>query len=251
MTIPAGGRAVIFGENAATYDETRPAYPKAVWDHVLARAEVVRAVEVGAGTGIATASFAAVGRKIICIEPSAEMAQLLEEKRLPDVEVVVADFETWTAGLEPVDLVYAAQAWHWIDPGIGYEKARGLLRPGGVLALMWNVPLNRYEGLESVYEQYAPEVLAEQDARIKKRDRSDWADDLGANGFSEVDRFVYPWTIDLSPSELAALYSTYSDHMLIPESRRRQLLRALEMAVEDVGGSVEVAYESRVFSGRK
>src|SRR5262249_35122166 len=52
------------------------------------------------------------------------------------VTVVNADFETWqpTAG-EALGLVFAATAWHWIDPAVKYRKAASLLRPGGHLAL--------------------------------------------------------------------------------------------------------------------
>jgi SAM-dependent methyltransferase len=52
----------------------------------------------------------------------------------PAVEVAVADFETWP-GAGPFDLVFAATAWHWVDPATGLRRARALLRPGGHLAI--------------------------------------------------------------------------------------------------------------------
>jgi SAM-dependent methyltransferase len=51
------------------------------------------------------------------------------------VEVIEAAFETWRPpGVAAFDLVFAATAWHWIDPAVKYRRAWDLLRPGGHLA---------------------------------------------------------------------------------------------------------------------
>ena len=65
---------------ADLYDHARPSYPSALVDDVLdyagaVAAATVRALEVGAGTGKATALFAARGLNVLAIEPSAEMAR--------------------------------------------------------------------------------------------------------------------------------------------------------------------------------
>jgi trans-aconitate methyltransferase len=56
----------------------------------------------------------------------------------PHVTIIQSSFETWhpPAG-ERFDLVFAATAWHWIDPALRYQRAWQLLRPGGHLAF-WN-----------------------------------------------------------------------------------------------------------------
>lgn len=44
-------------------------------------------------------------------------------------------FETWQPPLgQRFDLVFAATAWHWIDPAVRYQRAFDFLRPGGHLA---------------------------------------------------------------------------------------------------------------------
>ena len=50
------------------------------------------------------------------------------------VEIEVSPFETWEGERESFDLVFAATAWHWIDPAVHNAKAHRLLRPGGHLA---------------------------------------------------------------------------------------------------------------------
>jgi SAM-dependent methyltransferase len=247
MTDPA--RAVIFGRDAAKYERHRPDYPPEAVTHILGLVDTRNALEVGAGTGKATAAFAKPDLALVCLEPSAGMAEVLREKGLPGVEVVEATFEDWDGPAASFDLIYAAQAWHWVDPAAGFEKARRLLRPGGALALMWNVPVDRYGRFEHVYRDHAPELLGERDDRILKRDTVTWLEDLDDAGFGDIFRFTHIWSERLTGADMSALYSTYSDHMMLPEPRRSELLAALEETVDEQGGA-EIRYRTEVFSGK-
>lgn len=242
-------RAVIFGDEAAAYDRYRPRYPAASIDHVLGLTDVGSAVEVGAGTGIATADLARPGVEVLCLEPSAEMAGILRSRNLVGVRIEVTTFEDWEGQDDSVDLIYAAQAWHWVDPDTSYDKARRVLRPGGALALMWNVPLDRYEQFRPVYEELAPSVLAENDGRIQKRDGGGWELELRSGGFDDVHVAVFDWAQELNADEFCDLHATYSDHMMLPHDQRARLLDALHEAVESGGGRATIEYQTRVFSG--
>lgn len=244
------GRAVIFGDDAATYERSRPGYPREVAAHVAGLVNARTAVEVGSGTGKATEVFARPDLRLICVEPSAEMTEVLVAKNLPGVEVVVSTFEDWVGPDEPVDLMFAAQTWHWVNRTTGYDHARSMLRSGGMLALIWNIPQDRYGVFRDVYARHAPELLIEQDQRIRRRDAHDWAADLTRAGFEDAGRFVVEWSQELRAPEVRALYSTYSDHMMLPEPIRTALLDDLEGAVQGIGGSVSIEYRSVVFSGR-
>lgn len=244
-------RSVIFGRQADVYDAARPSYPEAAISHMRDLVEARTAVEVGAGTGKATVALARAGLSLTCLEPSPEMAALLESKRLPGVEVLVTTFEDWAGDEGSWDLVYAAQAWHWVDHGTAYERTLALLRPGGVLALMWNIPHDRYGMFEDVYSEHAPELLAERDRRIHKRDSVTWGDDMTGAGFGDVQRFTHHWDDTLTARQLRHLYSTYSDHMLLRPDVREHLLDALEADVERRGGTIDLSYRTEVFSGRK
>lgn len=243
------GRAVIFGDDAVTYDLHRPGYPAEAIAHILGLVTTSTTLEVGAGTGKATADIARDGLDLICLEPSPAMAETLRGKNLPGVEVVEASFEDWQGPKGSFDLIYAAQAWHWVDRSTAYAKALRLLRPGGALALMWNIPKARYAGFEHVYSAHAPHLLAEHDERIKRRDTHDWTADMTAAGFGGTGLFTHDWSERLTASGLPALYSTYSDHMMLPEPTRSDLLAGLEATVARMGGAT-VEYRTVVFTGR-
>lgn len=244
-------RAVIFGRDAETYDDSRPSYPAEAIGHVVSLVDATDALEVGAGTGKATQAIARDGLHLTCIEPSPQMAALLESKRLPGVSVEVSTFEEWNGAAESVDLIYAAQAWHWVDRDTGFDKALSLLRPGGALALLWNIPLDRYGLHPSAYARYAPHLLDERDERIKRRDEHDWSADMDEKGFVDTTRLVHRWAEEMTSERYRALYSTYSDHMMLEEPARTGLLDELAADVEGWGGTATVEYRTEVFSGRK
>jgi len=242
-------RAVVFGRDAAAYERSRPGYPAEAISHLTGLVDARRVVEIGAGTGKATQDVARAGLDLTCLEPSAEMAALLEAKRLPGVRVAVTTFEDWEVGPGTFDLVYAAQSWHWVDRSTGHDKARSVLVDGGALALMWNIQADRYQ-FQEVYSEHAPELVHEEDERVARRDSHDWREDLREAGFTDLQRFTHHWSEQLTAARYRSLYSTYSDHVMLPEPARSRLLDGLERAVAEAGGSTLVAYRTEVFSGR-
>src|SRR3954451_4039082 len=110
---------------AAIYHAARPAYPDALVDVLVALSGLApadRVLEVGAGTGIATAALAARGLALVAVERAPELAAVA---RAPlagsSVEVLTGPFET-----TPDDGTFAAvvafSAFHWIDPETRYQR---------------------------------------------------------------------------------------------------------------------------------
>ena len=56
----------------------------------------------------------------------------------PRVAIVNARFEDFDPAGAAFNMVFAAAAWHWIDPEVRYAKAASVLKPGGVLAFTWS-----------------------------------------------------------------------------------------------------------------
>ncbi|MFD5006740.1 class I SAM-dependent methyltransferase [Streptomyces mutabilis] len=134
-------RAHSFNAAAAQYAANRPSYPPALFDALeeLAGRPLAgsRVVDVGAGTGIATARLHARGAHVIAVEPGAGMAAELR-RTLPDVPLVRGKGDALPLADHSADLLTYAQAWHWTDPALAVPEALRVLRPGGALALWWN-----------------------------------------------------------------------------------------------------------------
>ena len=137
MSSPDGSE---FDAVAADYEEVRDSYPAALVDAACGRARLApgaRVVEVGCGTGQLTKDLALRGLVVDAVDRG---ARLVERARARsdghDVRFHVARFEDVALPEASYDAVFSATAFHWIDPAAGWTKAAGLLRPGGVLALL-------------------------------------------------------------------------------------------------------------------
>ncbi len=95
-----------------------------------------RAIEVGAGTGIATGPLADRGLLVTALEPSPAMAAVAAHKLGDRTTIVSQRFEDWLPS-ESFDLLVACNAWHWIHPMVGLKRMDGALHPGSTLALAW------------------------------------------------------------------------------------------------------------------
>jgi SAM-dependent methyltransferase len=133
-------RRDVFGEAVNEYANARPGYPDEMVDDVLSYADPVSEIlEVGAGTGKATMSFAARGIAMTCLEPDPRMAAKLAQEvaSFPHVTIEITRLENYSRPLA-FDALIAAQSWHWIDPARRWDLAHEALREGGTVALFWN-----------------------------------------------------------------------------------------------------------------
>ena len=125
-----------FGPVAAAYDRGRPGYPResAAWLVGRDRAQVL---ELGAGTGKLTAELVALGHDVHATDPDEAMLAILTE-RVPEARTSVAAAEELPLADRSVDVVVAAQAFHWFDLDRALPEIARVLRPGGHLSLVWN-----------------------------------------------------------------------------------------------------------------
>jgi SAM-dependent methyltransferase len=239
---------LIFGEVAEDYARARPSYPDALVADVAALAGGADALEVGAGTGKATAAFVARGLRVTAVEPSPEMAAV-GRRLVPAAEWVVSGIEDFASEAR-FDLVYAAQAWHWVDPARGFARAHAALRPGGLLALFWNRGEDgsgelRRE-LDAAYARLAPELSGGGGGR-----GTDHAAAIRASGlFGAVEERRYAWAERRTAESYVRLMSTSSHHRLLPDGRRAALLDAIARAIAAHGGTIEIAYETELYLAR-
>jgi SAM-dependent methyltransferase len=128
-----------FGEQASDYDRYRPRYPESVFDDIVTIAGIgpgAMAIEIGAGTGIATEPLVERGLAVTAIEPSAEMAAVAKAKLADRAQIFVDRFEDYQTS-RSVQLVASFNAWHWVDPTMAVDSVAELIESNGFLALIW------------------------------------------------------------------------------------------------------------------
>ncbi|MGI5377272.1 class I SAM-dependent methyltransferase [Streptomyces sp. CA-251387] len=142
MTAPSHtARARSFNAAAAQYAANRPSYPPALFDAIEDLADRplpgARVIDVGAGTGIATALLRGRGADVLAVEPGDGMAAQFRQTH-PDIPIVRGNGNALPVATASADFITYAQAWHWTDPTRSAPEALRVLRPGGALALWWN-----------------------------------------------------------------------------------------------------------------
>jgi SAM-dependent methyltransferase len=136
------------------------------------------------------------------------------------VEVIEAAFETWRPpGLDAFDLVFAATAWHWLDPAVKYQRAWELLRPGRHLAF-WGAthvfPAGGdrfFRDIQDVYDEI-DEGLPAGASWPQPGELPDEAAGIEASGlFEQVTVRQFDWDVSYSAEEYVRLLDTFSGHI--------------------------------------
>jgi SAM-dependent methyltransferase len=245
-------RAESFGEVAERYERTRPSYPEGLVDELLADGPA-NVLDLGCGTGKAAALLRERGCEVLGVEPDARMASVAMRK---GIEVEIASFESWQPRGRRFDLVTSGQAWHWIDPALGLPKAAHVLRPGGRLAVFWNVgvpPPALKAQLDPIYRRFAP--AAERHSVLLGNAEHRTNTIAGVVGefdalFAQPRAQSWTWTQRYSASAWRELLLTHSDHRTLEPGAREALLEAVESALQDAGGEFEMTYETHLVSMR-
>lgn len=248
-----------FDTVAGLYDEYRPEYPQELVNRIieLSRLPIDGSIlEIGSGTGKATRLFARRGYAVHCIEPGANLAAVAARnlKDHPQITFEITRFEDWQERLASFDLVMSAQAFHWVPGEVGYPKTARALKPGGSLALFWNMHADLHgqisTELEDIYRKVAPELDSPQNV-IEEiiQERSEEISRSGCFGPLTILRF--PWSRMYQTSDYIGLLNTYSDHIRLPAQTRQRLFEEIAGVIDAHGGSIERKYLAVLYIAQK
>ncbi|MBX3180756.1 MAG: class I SAM-dependent methyltransferase [Candidatus Hydrogenedentes bacterium] len=146
-----------FSNRADDYDRYRPGYPRALVSLIAERCGLRpghSVADIGSGTGILTDLILEHGNRVYAVEPNGPMREAAE-RRLggrPGFFSVDGTAEATTLLASSVDLVVAAQAFHWFEPRATRDELRRILRAPGWVALIWNERPRQATGFEAAYE---------------------------------------------------------------------------------------------------
>lgn len=235
-----------FGSDADRYDRARPGYPTELAGAVLAGLPGVRVVDAGIGTGISASVFAAAGAEVLGVEPDDRMAEVARSRGFT---VECARFEDWDARGRLFDAVVSGQAWHWIDPDAGARKAAEVLRPGGRLAVFWNVaqpPEELARAFADVYRRVETGLpftpwAAPQAGYTGFTERAE-AGIRRCGAFSEPAQREFTWSMSMTTAAWLDQVPTAGGHDRIAPARLAELLAGMGAAIDAVGGRFDLAF---------
>ncbi|HWE91199.1 MAG TPA: class I SAM-dependent methyltransferase [Pseudonocardiaceae bacterium] len=237
-----------FGIDPERYDRTRPRYPGAMIDQIVAATPGPEIIDVGCGTGIAARQFQSAGCEVLGVEPDARMADFA---RHTGVDVEVATFEAWDAAGREFDAVVAGQSWHWVDPVAGATKAARLLRPGGRLAIFGHVfqlPSTVAKAFAAVYQRVVPDspfnlLSGKSPLDLYQAFYTKVADsvrDVGA--FGEPEPWRFNWEQPYTRDAWLDLMPTTGTLTQLPPDQLTEILDGVGAAIDAMGGGFTMPY---------
>jgi SAM-dependent methyltransferase len=245
-----------FGTDAARYNRARPSYPDAMVTAIVAASPGPEVLDVGIGTGISAQPFQAAGCRVLGIDADARMADLARQRGF---EVEVAKLEAWDPAGREFDAVIAGQTWHWVDPVAGAAKAAQVLRPGGRLALFWNVfqtPPELAAAFSAVYRRAMPDAPGDFWSRpsldlysVLFAKATDGIRQAGA--FSDPEQWRFDWQRSYSRDEWLDQVPTFGGFNQYPPAAAKEMLAGIGAAVDAVGGSFTMPYATVVVTATR
>ncbi len=224
-----------FARAAAAYERGRPGYPDDAVDWLAGHLDGP-VVDLAAGTGLLSRALAARGFEVVAVEPVAQMrARVGDGIRVLDGTAEAIGLDDGSAGA-----VTVAQAFHWFDGPRALAEIARILRPGGVLALVFN-----RRRMEDGIHRRIEELLGPHRGDTPAHATGDWH--AAIDGSALLDP-VATRTFDnaqrLDADGLVDRFGSVSFVAASPRQRRAELHAALRALAP--GGSVTLRYRTEV-----
>ncbi|MCQ4087884.1 class I SAM-dependent methyltransferase [Saccharibacillus sp. JS10] len=147
-----------FSDRVDAYVKYRPDYTKAALDYLYTEVgldSVEKIADIGAGTGIFSRLLLERESQVIAVEPNDEMRSVAEAQlsQSPAFRAVAAPAEQTTLPDSSIDAIVCAQSFHWFDAQAAYTEFKRILKPGGIVILIWNNRLTSGTPFLEAYEQ--------------------------------------------------------------------------------------------------
>jgi SAM-dependent methyltransferase len=244
-----------FSNRVADYVKARPRYPQTVIPILAEKIGLQPSwtiADVGSGTGISAELFLAHGNTVYAIEPNADMRAAAEGLlgSNPNFHSTAGEATATTLAEGSVDLIVAAQAYHWFHGPAFAAEARRIAGPGAWFVAVWN---HRAADLAPFQADY--EALLQRFGTDYDQTRAGWA-------HSPADftrEFGTPFEVATTPNHqmldwdglvsrlLSSSYAPTPDH-----PKHAPMLTTLREIFDTYqhGGQVRMDYTTEIFYGR-
>src|SRR5690242_5121586 len=173
-----GDASEVWTGRGSSYDRVRPSPPPVLLDlltQLIGMPRPALVVDVGSGTGLSTTIWGERAKRVIGIEPNADMRQEAISKVEDHPHAAHLEYREGFAhqtGLPDgcADIVTAAQSFHWMEPAMTLAEIARILRPGGLFAaydydsppaIHWELDRLAQEGSQRMMELIRERGLAQ------------------------------------------------------------------------------------------
>jgi len=224
-----------FGLAADAYERGRPDYPAAAIEWLVDRLGLRpgrTVVDLAAGTGKLTRLLVPSGADVIAVEPIAEMRAKIENAR-----VLAGTAEAIPLEDASVDAVTVAQAFHWFRAEEALAEIHRVLRPGGGLALVWNVRDER-----DPVQAAASAIMQPLEENIPRRGKRNWREVIDG---SETATFDHAQLVD--EDAFVERFTSVSFIAAASPEERAAVEEQLRALARDVGTPIRLPYVTEVY----
>lgn len=242
-----------FSDRVDAYIRYRPGYPprlvNALLESLPSATESVVA-DIGSGTGIFTQLLLEQGLEVFALEPNDAMRAA--------AEVLLAQHSRFTSIAAPaeatgladdsIDLITAAQAFHWFNNAATRAEFQRILKPAGQLALIWNkrkVSQPFQQSYDAILREFAPEYGAVNHMNLSDQDIAQFF----RSGEMQLSQFDNRQVLDFASLIGRLKSSSYCPAEDSPQyiPLVTELLALFDQHAHD--GTVDFEYETQLYLG--
>ncbi|EPJ53088.1 MAG: hypothetical protein OFPI_11890 [Osedax symbiont Rs2] len=243
-----------FSNKVADYVKYRPSYPQALIDCLIDQAKLTgntQIADIGAGTGIFSKLLLEQGLTVTAVEPNANMlaaakAQLSDNNRFSYLN---NNAEQTGLADQSIDLICAAQAFHWFNTAQSKQEFKRILKPDGYLALIWN-QRSMQQPLQIEYDQLLGEFCSD----YSRVNHMNLTAEVLASCFAQDVMQQYSFH-NHQTFELSGLIGRIQSTSYCPATDSQsyqQLMAAVKVLFckYQVGGKIRLEYETKLYLGK-
>lgn len=232
----------VFDTIPEQFDKYRPRYCAELFSDLIACAGIgpgKAVLELGPGTGQATDPILDTGCDYHAIELGENLYEMMKRKygNYPNFSIVNGDFITYDFGNQKFDMIYSAATIQWIPEDIAFSKTFDLLKPGGVLAMMFTKADYKtpneylYNKIQQVYSEYFKPETEYKQSSFNYTHAFEY-------GYVNLEKHEYHGKRKFTADEYVALSGTHCDHIVIPEPYKTKFFDGLRETVLEAGDKI-------------
>lgn len=250
--------SAVFNRMTVYYDRYRPGYPeriiRAVRDRIGSSADI-RVLEIGAGSGKATAQLAPFGWEMLCLEPGKDLAAEGQRRFAGrNITFAASRLEEYPLPDRYFDAVVSAQAFHWIEKPLGFRLCAAALKQNGWLMPFWNIELLGNSGedraLLAILEQYGAFTATMRESDYPGRVLRISEEIAGGGQFIRLEIVQEKWQKTYTAEEYFGYILTGSVFARTPEEQKQVCFSALK-ELEAKHGGIHRQFVCELYAARK